>query len=69
METVTKKQSGDVLELKSKIEQLLAEYREKHDELELAVEEWDIGEIQEALAQYTKEINKLKKQVRAMEEK
>jgi len=69
METVTKKQSGDVLEVKSKIEQLLAQYREKHDELELAVEEWDIGEIQEALAQYTKEINKLKKQVRAMEEK
>jgi uncharacterized coiled-coil protein SlyX len=69
METVTKKQSGDVLEVKSKIEQLLAQYREKHDELELAVEEWDIGEIQEALAQYTKEINRLKKQVRAMEDK
>jgi len=69
METVINKQSGDVLELKSKIEQLLAQYREKHDELELAVEEWDIGEIQEALAQYTKEINRLKKQVRAMEEK
>jgi len=69
METVTKKQSGDVLEVKSKIEQLLAQYREKHDELELAVEEWDIGEIQEALDQYSKEINKLKKQVRAMEEK
>lgn len=69
METVTKKQSGDVLEVKSKIEQLLAQYREKHDELELAVEEWDIGEIQEALAQNTKEINRLKKQVRAMEDK
>ncbi len=54
-------------ELKAKIEKLLAMYREKHDELELAEEEWDIGEIQESLAQYTKEINKLKKQVRELE--
>ncbi len=58
-----------VEELKSKIEKLLAMYREKHDELELAEEEWDIGEIQESLAQYTKEINKLKKQVRELEGK
>ena len=58
-----------VEELKAKIEKLLAMYREKHDELELAVEEWDIGEIQESLAQYTKEINKLKKQVRELEGK
>ena len=56
-----------VEELKAKIEKLLAMYREKHDELELAEEEWDIGEIQESLAQYTKEINKLKKQVRELE--
>ncbi len=56
-----------VHDLKTKIEKLLAVYREKHDELELAVEEWDIGEIQESLAQYTKEINKLKKQVRELE--
>ena len=58
-----------VNDLKIKIEKLLAIYREKHDELELAVEEWDIGEIQESLDQYTKEINKLKKQVRELEEK
>ena len=56
-----------VEELKAKLEKLLAMYREKHDELELAEEEWDIGEIQESLAQYTKEINKLKKQVRELE--
>ncbi len=54
-------------EVKAKIEKLLAMYREKHDELEWAEEEWDIGEIQESLAQYTKEINKLKKQVRELE--
>ena len=54
-------------ELKAKLEKLLAVYREKHDELELAVEEWDIGEIQESLDQYTKEIYKLKKQVHQLE--
>ncbi len=58
-----------VEELKAKIEKLLAMYREKHDELELAEEEWDIGEIQESLYQYTKEINRLKKRVRELEGK
>lgn len=55
--------------LKEKIAKLLAEYRIKHDELEMAVEEWDVGEIHEALDQYTKQINKLKKQVKEQEEK
>jgi len=53
--------------LKEKLTKLLAEYRLKHDELELAVEEWDIGEIQVALDEYTKEINKLKKKVHELE--
>ncbi len=56
-----------ITELKTKIEKLLAQYRLKHDELELATEEWDIGEIQVALEDYTKEINKLKKQVHNLE--
>ncbi len=54
--------------LKEKINKLLAEYRLKHDELELATEEWDIGEIQVTLEEYTKEIHKLKKQLHALEE-
>ncbi len=54
---------------KERIEKLLLEYREKHDELELATEEWDIGEIQESLANLTKEINILKKQVHELEKK
>ena len=57
-----------VTQLKDKITKLLAEYRVKHDELELATEEWDIGEIQVSLEEYTKEINKLKKQLHALEE-
>ena len=52
-----------IAKLKNKIEELLAQYRLKHDDLELATEEWDIGEIQEDLSNYTKEINKLKRQI------
>ncbi|CAA6813318.1 MAG: Unknown protein [uncultured Sulfurovum sp.] len=59
--------NSEIKVLKEKIAKLLAEYRLKHDELDIAVEEWDIGEIQVALDQYTKEINKLKKQVHQLE--
>jgi hypothetical protein len=54
--------------MNEKIEQILAQYRLKHDELELAEEEWDIGEIQEALATYTREINILKQKVHLLKE-
>jgi predicted RNase H-like nuclease (RuvC/YqgF family) len=53
--------------LKAKIAKLLAEYRVKHDELELATEEWDIGEIQVSLEEWNKEITKLKKQLHELE--
>jgi uncharacterized coiled-coil protein SlyX len=66
-ETVVKS-SEAIKELNVKIEKILAEYRIKHDELELAVEEWDIGEIQEALANYSKEIKLLKKKVHDLKE-
>jgi len=62
-------EKDEVTVLKAKIAKLLAEYRLKHDELQMAVEEWDIGEIQVSLDQYTKEINKLKKQVQKLEAK
>ena len=57
-----------IKEMKQKIEQILAQYRLKHDELEVAVEEWDIGEIQEELAKYSREINILKKKVHDLKE-
>jgi len=60
-------ENEEIKVLKEKIAKLLAEYRLKHDELQLAVEEWDIGEIQVSLDQYNKEINKLKKQVQKLE--
>lgn len=52
--------------IKKRIEDILVQYRIKHDELELATEEWDIGEIQEDLANYTKEINKLKREIQTL---
>jgi len=52
-----------IKKINKKIEELLVQYRLKHDELELATEEWDIGEIQEDLSNYTKEINRLKRQI------
>jgi uncharacterized coiled-coil protein SlyX len=60
-------ENEEIKVLKEKIAKLLVEYRLKHDELELAVEEWDIGEIQVALDQYNREINKLKKHVQKLE--
>lgn len=68
MSETTIKNSDTIKIMKEKIEKILLEYRLKHDELELAVEEWDIGEIQEALANYTKEINKLKKKIHDLKE-
>ncbi len=52
-----------IANINKKIEEILVQYRIKHDELQLATEEWDIGEIQEDLANYTKEINKLKREI------
>jgi len=55
--------------LKEKIEKLLVEYRIKHDELDIATEEWDIAEIQVSLEEANKEIYKLKKQLHEFEVK
>ena len=60
-------QNNEVQVLKEKIEKLLTEYRTKHDELDMATEEWDIAEIQVDLEQRNKEINKLKKQLHQLE--
>jgi len=67
MDDILKNNTQTMEEMKERISILLKDYRIKHDELELAEEEWDIGEIQEALANYTREINILKKKVHALE--
>jgi len=60
-------QASTVDEIKAKIEQLLTQYRAKHDELEWADDEWESSEIQEELDAYAKEIKKLKAKVRELE--
>jgi len=67
MNNTDKNNEKSVEEMREKINTILAKYRRKHDELELAEEEWDIGEIQESLSNYTKEINLLKKKVHDLE--
>jgi predicted RNase H-like nuclease (RuvC/YqgF family) len=67
MDDILKNNTQTIEEMKERLNILLKDYRVKHDELELAEEEWDIGEIQEALANYTKEINILKKKVHLLE--
>jgi len=62
------KDMDTIKSMNAKIENILAQYRLKHDELELAEEEWDIGEIQEELANYSREINILKKKVHLLKE-
>lgn len=64
---MNEKNKEQVKILKEKIEKLLFEYRIKHDELEIATEEWDIAEIQVALDLWNKEILKLKKQISTLE--
>ena len=64
---MNEKNKEQVKTLKEKIEKLLVEYRIKHDELEIATEEWDIAEIQVALDLWNKEILKLKKQISTLE--
>jgi len=61
------KNSEKIEVLKEKLAKLLADYRLKHDELDIATEEWDIGEIQVSLDKCNKEILILKKQVHDLE--
>jgi len=65
--STVKSETSDIEAIKAKIEQLLATYRAKHDELEWADDEWESSEIQEELDAYAKEIKKLKAQVRELE--
>jgi len=68
MDNTVKNNNQTIEEMKERINNLLKAYRLKRDELELAEEEWDIGEIQEDLSTYTREINILKKKVHLLEQ-
>ena len=62
-----KKQTFDVERTKARIEELLAAYRAKKEEMVWADDDWEVGEIQEELDIYADKIRRLKAQVREYE--
>jgi len=53
-----------VLELKKRIEEILNKYNNRKADLKWADEEWEVGEIQEDLDRYAREIKKLKAKIK-----
>ena len=53
---------------KEEINQLLAQYRTRKDELEWVSDDWEEGEIQEELDGYAKKIKLLKSQIKEHEQ-
>ena len=58
------KEDEYVLGLKKKIEELLSQYNLRKADLKWADEDWEVGEIQEDLDRYAREIKKLKKKIK-----
>jgi len=52
-----------ILSLKKKIDELLNKYNARKEDLQWADEDWEVGEIQEELDGYAKEIKKLKAKI------
>jgi len=59
-----KKEDRVVVELKQKIEKLLETYHARKEELQWADDDWEVGEIQEDLDGYAREIKKLKAEIK-----
>jgi low affinity Fe/Cu permease len=55
-----KRDDETIQAIKKKIDELLKKYNTRKEDLQWADEDWEIGEIQEDLANYAKEIEKLK---------
>jgi peptidoglycan hydrolase CwlO-like protein len=58
------KEDEYVLNLKKRIDDLLKEYNRRKADLKWADEDWEIGEIQEDLDRYAREIKKLKNRIK-----
>jgi len=58
-----KKDDEIIQELKKKIDDLLKKYNTRKEDLQWADEDWEIGEIQEDLDNYAKEIQKIKNKI------
>jgi len=59
-----RKEDAVVVDLKQKIEKLLETYHTRKEELQWADDDWEVGEIQEDLDGYAREIKQLKRKIK-----
>jgi peptidoglycan hydrolase CwlO-like protein len=70
MTKTLKKEDNDIVKaIKGRIEELLNTYHTRKEDLKWADEEWEVGEIQEELEGYAKEIKKLKVKIHEYQDK
>ncbi len=59
-----RKEDDEIIQaIKKRIEELLNSYNARKEDLQWADEDWEVGEIQEDLDGYAKEIKKLKAKI------
>jgi len=64
------REDNDIVKaIKNRIEEILKIYHKRKEDLQWADEEWEIGEIQEELDGYAKEIKKLKRKIQEYQDK
>jgi len=64
------KEDNDIVKaIKDRIEEILKVYHTRKEDLQWADEEWEVGEIQEELEGYAKEIKKLKRKIQEYQDK
>ena len=64
------KEDNDIVKaIKDRIEEILKVYHTRKEDLQWADEEWEVGEIQEELDGYAKEIKKLKRKIQEYQDK
>jgi len=64
------REDNDIVKaIKDRIEEILKIYHTRKEDLQWADEEWEVGEIQEELEGYAKEIKKLKRKIQEYQDK
>ena len=64
------REDNDIVKaIKDRIEEILKIYHTRKEDLQWADEDWEVGEIQEELEGYAKEIKKLKQKIQEYQDK
>jgi len=64
------REDNDIVKaIKDRIEEILKTYHTRKEDLQWADEDWEVGEIQEELEGYAKEIKKLKRKIQEYQDK